>query len=149
MVDGQLSRPLPPCLYPDPRHARRARLRLAMGNADEGHRADGLDDRAPVRDRLREARNQQAAFEIDHRAFRAAETQRAAAEFVLVNPFPFSEGTKMNSGNWAEFPVAQPGSLAHDPGHDSRQNTGQSGQAAQWRDRGRAAELSPRARADQ
>src|SRR6202048_4889493 len=83
MADGQLSRPLPPRLYPDPRHARRARLRLAMGNPDEGHRTDGLDDRTPVRDRLRKTRAQQAAFETDHRSFRAAETQRAAIESVL------------------------------------------------------------------
>src|ERR1700674_6110952 len=54
-----------------------------MGDADEGHRADGVDDRTPVRDRLREARAQQAAFETDHRPFRAAEAQRPAVEFVL------------------------------------------------------------------
>ena len=46
MADGELSRPLPPRLHPDPRHARRARLQFAVGNPDEGHRADGLDDRA-------------------------------------------------------------------------------------------------------
>src|SRR5580658_9247183 len=83
MADGQLSRPLSPHLHADPRHARRPRLRFAVGNADEGHRTDGLDDRTPLRDRLREARAQQAALEIDHRSFRAAETQRAAAQPVL------------------------------------------------------------------
>src|SRR5436305_563358 len=83
MANGELSRPLPPRLYADPRHARRPRLRLAMGHADEGHRSDGLDDRAPLRDRLRKARAEQAALKADHRAFRAAEAQRAAAEFVL------------------------------------------------------------------
>ena len=41
------------------------RLRFAMGHAHEGHGPDGLDDRAAVRDRLREARPQQAALEID------------------------------------------------------------------------------------
>ena len=69
MADGELSRPLPPRLHADPRHARRPRLRLAMGHADEGHRADGLDDRPPLRDRLRKARPQQAALETDHRSF--------------------------------------------------------------------------------
>ena len=39
MADGELSRPLSPRLHADPRHARRPRLRLAMGHADEGHRA--------------------------------------------------------------------------------------------------------------
>ena len=83
MADGELSRPLPPRLHPDPRHARRPRLRLAVGNPDEGHRADGLDDRPPLRDRLRKARAQQAALETDHGSFRQAEAQRAAVEFVL------------------------------------------------------------------
>src|SRR6185369_988024 len=83
MADGELSRPLPSRLHPDPRHARRARLRLAMGNADEGHRPDGLDDRAAVRDRLRKARAQQAPFETDDRSFHQAEAQRTATEFVL------------------------------------------------------------------
>src|SRR5882672_10014900 len=54
-----------------------------MGDANERHRADGLDDRTPVRDRLREARAQQAAFEPDHRPFCAAEAQRATIEPVL------------------------------------------------------------------
>ena len=58
-------------------------LRLAMGHADEGHRPDGLDDRPPLRDRLRKARPQQAALETDDRSFRQAEAQRAAIEFVL------------------------------------------------------------------
>src|SRR6185437_739253 len=55
-----------------------------MGHADEGHRADGLDDRAPVRHRLRQARAQQAALETDHRSLRPPETQRPAAQPVLV-----------------------------------------------------------------
>src|ERR1700722_11062409 len=83
MADGELSRPLPPCLYADPRHARWPRLRFAVGNADEGDRTDGLDDRTPVRDRLRKARAQQTALETDHRSFRAAQAQRPAVEFVL------------------------------------------------------------------
>src|SRR5205807_9925758 len=83
VVDGELSRSLSPRLHPDPRHARRPRLRLAMGNPHEGHRADGLDDRTPVRDRLRKTRAQQAALETAVRSFRAAEKQRAAVEFVL------------------------------------------------------------------
>src|SRR4051794_41404231 len=83
MADGQLSRSLPPHFYADPRHARWARLRLAVGNPNEGNRADGLDDRAPVRDRLRETRAQQAAFEADDRPFCKTEAQRAAVEFVL------------------------------------------------------------------
>src|SRR5207244_1467068 len=74
---------LSPRLHADPRYARRPRLRFAMGDADERHRADRLDDRASLRDRLREARAQQAAFETDHRTFCAAETQRTAAQFVL------------------------------------------------------------------
>src|SRR5437879_4576275 len=115
MADGQLSGPLSPHLYPDPGHAWRARLRFAVGNTDEGHRTDGLDDRPPVRDRLREARAQQAALEIDHRTFRAAQAKRAAAELVLVNPSPFKGGGEMNSGNCAEFPVAPRASLEHDP----------------------------------
>src|SRR5712672_2099798 len=83
MADGELSRPLSPRLHPDPRYARRTRLRLAMGRADEGHRPDGLDDRPPLRDRLREAWAEQAAFETDHRPFCKAEAQRSAAQFVL------------------------------------------------------------------
>src|SRR5713226_2625592 len=120
-----------------------------MGNADEGHRTDGLDDRTPVRHRLREARAQQAAFQIDHRSFRAAKTQRAAAEFVLVNPSLSGEGGEMNSGNCAEVPVARTGSLAHDPRHESGKIRERSSQAADGRDYGRAAELSPRTRVDQ
>src|SRR5439155_24902090 len=77
MADGQLSRPLPPRLHPDPRHARRPRLRLAMGSADEGHRSDGLDDRTPLRNRLRKARPQQAPRETDDRSFRQAEAERS------------------------------------------------------------------------
>src|SRR4029079_4102499 len=84
MADGELSRSLSPRLHSDPRHAWRPRLRLAMGNADEGHRADGLDDRTPVRYRLRKARPQQAAPETDDGPFCETETQRAAVEFVLV-----------------------------------------------------------------
>src|SRR5580693_4902795 len=86
MADGELSRPLPPCLYADPRHARWSRLRFAVGNADEGYRTDGLDDRTPVRNRLRKARAQQAALETDHRSFRAARAQRPAVEFILTDP---------------------------------------------------------------
>ena len=48
-----------------------------------GHRADGLDDRPAVRDRLREARAKQAPHEIDHGSFREAERQWAAAQPVL------------------------------------------------------------------
>src|SRR6185437_17068720 len=70
-------------LHFDPRHAERPRLRFAMGNPDEGHRADRLDDRTPVRDRLRKARPQQAPLETDDGSFREAEAQRPAAEFVL------------------------------------------------------------------
>src|SRR3982074_3152481 len=83
MASGQLSRPLSPRLHPDPRHARRPRLRLAMGHADEGNRADGLDDRAAVRDRLRKARAQQAPLQADHRPLRAAEAERRTVELVL------------------------------------------------------------------
>src|ERR1700710_2798717 len=67
-----------------------------MGYPDEGHRADGLDDRAPVRNRLRKTRAQQAAFETDHRSFRTAEAQRAAVELVLgsllINVVPANGG---------------------------------------------------------
>src|SRR5215471_6287173 len=83
MADGELSGSLPPRLHVDPRHARRARLRLAMGHADEGNRADGLDDWTPVRDRLRKARPQQAPLETEHRSFRKTQGERTAAEFVL------------------------------------------------------------------
>ena len=61
----------------------RARLRFAMGNADEGDRADGLDDRPPLRDRLREARPQQAPVETDHRSFRPAEAQRRSSSALF------------------------------------------------------------------
>src|SRR5215207_10825363 len=54
-----------------------------MGNADEGYRPDGLDDRAAVRNRLRKAGRQQAPLETDDRSFRQAEAQRTATEFVL------------------------------------------------------------------
>ena len=56
---------------------------FAMGHADEGHGADGLDDRPALRDRLREARAEQAPLETDDRSFRQAEGRRAAAQFVL------------------------------------------------------------------
>src|ERR1700759_379456 len=82
MVDGELSGPLSPRLHLDPRHAGRARLRLAMGHADEGHGADGLDDRPPLRDRLRAAGAEQAPLEIAHGSFRQA--QGTAAELVLM-----------------------------------------------------------------
>jgi len=55
----------------------------------------------------------------------------------------------MNSGNCAEFPVAPPASLAHDARHESGKIRESSGQAAKRGDCGRAAELSPRTRADQ
>src|ERR1700751_514681 len=83
MASGQLSRSLSPRLYADPRHARRPRLRFAVGDADEGHWANGLDDRTPLRDRRREAWAQQASIEIDHGSFREAEGERAAVEPVL------------------------------------------------------------------
>src|ERR1700682_5504776 len=107
-----------------------------MGNADEGHRTDGLDDRTPVRDRLREARAQQAAFEIDHRPFRAAETQRAAVEFVLVKPSLSRKRCEMNSGNCAEFPVASRALLSHDARHASGKIRERSSQAAGGRNCG-------------
>src|SRR5271168_1141018 len=83
MADGELSGSLSPCLHPDPRYARRARLRLAVGCADEGYGSDGLDDRTEIRDRLRKTRAEQAPVEIDDGSFRAAETQRAAAKSFL------------------------------------------------------------------
>src|SRR5438105_10266729 len=83
MADGQLSGALPPRVYSDPRHARRARLRFPMGNTDERHRTNGVDDREAVRDRLREARSQQAAFEIDDRSFCSAPAERTATELAL------------------------------------------------------------------
>src|SRR6185295_15533703 len=83
MADGELSRPLPPRLHPDPRHARRPRLRFAMGHPDEGDRPDGLDDRPPLRNRLRKARPQQAPCQIDDRSFYQAEAKRTAVELVL------------------------------------------------------------------
>src|SRR5437660_12858693 len=84
MADGELPGPLSPRVHLDSRHARRARLRLAMGNADEGHRPDGLDDRPPLRSRLRKARSQQAAYQIDDGSFRQAQAKRAAVELVLI-----------------------------------------------------------------
>src|SRR5690349_3105605 len=84
MVDGELSGPLSPRLHPDPRHARRARLRLAMGHADERDGSDGLDDRPPLRDRLREARVEQTPLETDDGSFRETERRRAAVELVLT-----------------------------------------------------------------
>src|SRR6516225_9388499 len=83
MAYGQLPRSLSPCLHADPGHARRPRLRLAMGYADEGNRADGLDDRAQVRDRMRKAWAEQAPLETHHRSFRKAERQRPATQPVL------------------------------------------------------------------
>src|SRR5947208_4903338 len=112
-----------------------------MGNADEGYRTDGLDDRAPVRGRLREARPQQAALQIDHRSFRQAKTQRAAAEFVLVNPSLSGEGGELNSGNCAEFPVAPQVLLANDARHESGKIRERSSQDAKRRDCGRDTEL--------
>src|SRR5438309_9728800 len=120
-----------------------------MGNADEGYRTDGLDDRAPVRERLRKARAQQAAFQIDHRSFRAAKKQRAAAEFVLVNPSVSGEVGEMNSGNCAEFAVAPQAPLAHDARHESGKIRERYSQAAKRRDCGRVAELSWVTGADQ
>jgi hypothetical protein len=63
-----------------------------MGHADEGHRSDGLDDRAPLRNRVRKTRTQQAALEADDRPFRAAEAERAATEFVLKKTAMSDEG---------------------------------------------------------
>ena len=56
---------------------------FAVGHADEGDRSDGLDDRPPLRDRLRKTRPQQAPFQIDDRSFCQAEAKRTAVEFVL------------------------------------------------------------------
>ncbi len=74
-----------------------------------------------VRDRLREARPQQAPFETDHRSLRPAQAKRPAAEFVLVLHRPGTPGRCLNNGNCSEFPVASPIALAHDPAHDSGQ----------------------------
>ena len=55
-----------------------------MGDADEGHRADGMDDRPPLRDRVRKARSQQAPHKIDHGPLRAPEAQWRAVESLLA-----------------------------------------------------------------
>src|SRR5271154_4857421 len=87
MADGGLPGSLSPRLHLDPRHAPRAGLRPAMGNADEGHWAHGLDDRAEVRDRQRKARPQQAPVKTDNRSLRAPATPGTAAE-------PFLNGSR-------------------------------------------------------
>ena len=76
--------PLSPRLHDDPRHARRQGLRLAVGRADEGNRADGLDDRPQVRDRLHETWPEQKACQADDRPFYQAERHRRPAEPVLI-----------------------------------------------------------------
>src|SRR5881398_2285430 len=101
-----------------------------MGNADEGYRTDGLDDRAPVRGRLREARPQQAAFQIDRRSFRPAKTQRAAAEFVLVNPSLSGEGGEMKSRELRRVPGCAAGPACARCRHESGKIRERSSQAA-------------------
>src|SRR6202012_5204972 len=108
MADGELSGPLSPRLHPDPRHAGRARLRLAMGHADEGHRADGVDDRPPLRDCLREAGPEQAPHEIDDGPFRQAEGP--AVELVLA--IVIASEAKQSIVPLAKLWIASPRSLS-------------------------------------
>ena len=55
---------LPPCIQAGARHARRQGLRLRLGQADDRRRPDRLDDRPPLRSRLREARSQQRSAPV-------------------------------------------------------------------------------------
>ncbi len=60
-------------VHADPRHARRQGLRLHLGQAHEGHRARCLDDRPPLRDRLRKSSaSTSREGDAHHRAFRLA-----------------------------------------------------------------------------
>src|SRR5215468_6775472 len=113
-----------------------------MGKSDEGHRADGLDDRASLRNRLREAWAQQAPLEADHGSFRASQGQWPAAELVL--------GGLLNNGELRKVPgcaVAQASARSrHESGQVLKPKTGE---AAAGRDCRFAAELSARAGAAQ
>ncbi len=53
------------------------------GERMKGTGPDGLDHRPPLRDRLRQARPQQAPREADHGSFCQAEAERRAAQPVL------------------------------------------------------------------
>ena len=61
-----------PRVQAHPRHARRQGLRFDVGQADDRRRSDRLDDRPPLRSRLRAARLQRDQREDHDRAFPAA-----------------------------------------------------------------------------
>src|SRR5262249_55410807 len=73
-----------PCVQAHPRHARRQGLRLDLGQAHEGHWPLCLDDRPPLRGRLRQARPQQGEGRAHHRALPAATPDGGTTDLVLV-----------------------------------------------------------------
>src|SRR5215470_15605747 len=75
-----------------------------MGHADEGHRPDGLDGRPPLRDRLREARAEQAPFKADHRSLCKTKAKRSATEPVLIREEAAREGICVNSRRFRVSP---------------------------------------------
>src|SRR3712207_5495057 len=84
MADRQLSGQVPPRAQADARDARRQGLRCQVGRAHEGLGPACLDDRPPLRGRLRAARPQPAQAQADHRSLRPAAQAAAAAELVLT-----------------------------------------------------------------
>src|SRR5262249_36571345 len=88
VADGQFSRPLPPRVQAHPRDPRWQGLRLELGQAHDRRRAGRLDDRPPLRTRLREARLQQDANAADARPFQSAAAGRRAIALILAVFFP-------------------------------------------------------------
>src|SRR5262245_50471015 len=80
MADGELSRQVPPRVLAHPRDARRQGLRLDLGPAHEGLGPACLDDRSPLRTRLRTPRPQPVEDQALHRALPLAAPAGRAAE---------------------------------------------------------------------
>ena len=80
----QLSRPRQPRHEAHPRHARRQGLRFDFGQRMTGAGSLCLDDRPPLRERLRQAWPQQAQAAAQHRAFPSAASAGRAAQPVRL-----------------------------------------------------------------
>src|SRR5580692_4438289 len=102
MAEGEFPGPARSRFQAGARYARRQGLRLDMGQASDRYRTGRLDDRSPVRGRLREAWLQHGTAENHHRAFPSAEAGIEATRSVLtanacVGPASLVGGKVMNA----------------------------------------------------
>src|SRR5262245_30454139 len=103
MADGEFSRRRSARLQAHPRDPRRQGLRFDLGQAHDRRRPGRLDDRSPLRARLRQAWLQQDPHAAHHRSLQPAAERRPAAQPVL-EPLPRSlrvGGTISPCSTWA------------------------------------------------